>query len=106
MPDKNEVAALLARAHSETEPAILEIIRLVGDAENENAEPIKLLEVNPATSPSGILPIAFSPDPPSGVPYPSIVVEVTAAEFEEIRAGRLPLPNNWRLGEILYRAVG
>jgi len=105
MPDKNETARLLANAHCESEPAIREIIRLVNDTENQSAEPIKLLEVNPATSPSGILPVVFGPDPPD-VPYPSIVVEVTERELDEIRAGRLPLPNGWRLGDTLYRAAG
>jgi hypothetical protein len=30
------------------------------------------------------------------------VIEVTEAEFENIRTGRLPLPDGWRLGDTLY----
>jgi hypothetical protein len=86
MPQKDEVARLLADAHREMEPAISRIVRLVVDREDEAREPVKLLEVNPATSPSGIFPIAFTADPPR-VPYPSVVVEVTEAEFEQIRTG-------------------
>ena len=104
MPEKNEVARLLADAHREMEPAISRIIRLVVDREDEAREPVKLLEVNPATSPSGVFPIAFTADPPS-IPYPSVVVEVTEAEFEQIRAGSLPLPAGWRLGDTLYPAA-
>jgi hypothetical protein len=104
MPNKDDIARLLANAHVEIEPTINRIVRLIADGEDEAREPVKLLEVNPATSPSGILPIAFSADPPS-VPYPSVVVEVTEAEFEQIRAGKLPLPEGWRLGDTLYPAA-
>ncbi len=104
MDEKDEVARQLAEAHREIEPTIRRIIRLVTDREGDAREPVKLLEVNPETSPSGILPIAFAADPPR-VPYPSIVVEVTEAEFDQIRAGSLPLPEGWRLGETLYPAA-
>jgi hypothetical protein len=106
VPEKDEVARLLADAHRAIEPAISRIIRLVADPDREDDfhEPVKLLEVNPATSPSGIFPIAFTADPPD-VPYPSVVVEVTEAEYEQIRAGKLPLPAGWRLGDTLYAAA-
>jgi hypothetical protein len=104
MPQKDEVARLLANAHRSMEPTISRIIRLITDREDEIREPVKLLEVNPATSPSGIFPIAFTADPPR-VPYPFLVVEVTEAEFERITAGTLPLPAGWRLGDTLYPAA-
>jgi hypothetical protein len=103
MPDKDEVAQLLAVAHREAEPGIVRIIRLVSAQEAEAREPVKLLEVNPATSPSGVLPIAFAADPPT-VPFPSVVVEVTPDEFARIEQGQLALPNNWTLGQRLYPA--
>lgn len=101
MPDKDEVAALLATAHRDAEPVITRIVRLVGPREAEAHEPVKLLEVNPSTSPSGIIPVAFSADPPS-VPYPSVVVEVTPDEWARIEGGELQLPNEWALGATLY----
>ncbi len=104
MPEKDEVARLLAEAHREMEPAISRIIRLVTEREEELREPVKLLEVNPATSPSGIFPIAFTADPPR-VPYPSIVAEVTEAEYQQITAGTLHLPAGWRIGDTLYPAA-
>lgn len=104
MPEKNEIAKLLAEAHRAMEPAINRIVRLVADREDGVREPVKLLEVNPATSPSGIFPIAFTADPPR-VPYSSVVVEVTEAEFEQITTGTLPLPSGWRLGDTLYPAT-
>ncbi|EYF06106.1 hypothetical protein [Chondromyces apiculatus] len=101
MPDKEEIARLLAEAHREVEPTINRVIRLLTDREEEQREPVKLLEVNPATSPSGILPIAFSDDPPR-LPYPSVTVEVTEGEYERTLEGSLPLPAGWRLGNTLY----
>lgn len=104
MPDKNDIALILARAHRSVEPTITRIIRLVSSVEDDPREPIKLLEVNPATSPSGILPIAFAADPPS-VPFPSVVVEVTENEFLRIGSGMLVLPSGWQLGDTLYSAA-
>jgi hypothetical protein len=104
MPDKDEVAAMLAGVHHEMEPGITRIVRLVGVQEADAQEPVKLLEVNPATSPSGVLPIAFAPDPPT-VPYASVVVEVTPEEYERIVTGELILPNEWSVGLTLYPAA-
>ena len=103
MPDKTAVARSLADAHRDAEPGIVRIVRLEGPRESEAREPVKLLEVNPATSPSGVVPIAFAPDPPA-VPFPSVVVEVTPDEFDLIEAGKLALPHDWRLGETLFAA--
>ena len=104
MPEKDEIAKLLADAHRQIEPTIRRIIRLLTEREDDIREPVKLLEVNPATSPSGIFPIAFTADPPE-IPYPSVVVEVTEVEFEQINAGTLKLPTGWRLGNTLYSVV-
>ena len=103
MPEKEQVAQMLAAAHREAEPGIVRIVRLMGGREAEAREPVKLLEVNPATSPSGVLPIAFAADPPD-VPFPSVVVEVTPEEFTRIAQGQLALPNDWALGVTLYDA--
>jgi hypothetical protein len=99
--DKNKIARVLADAHREVEPRITRIIRVIDDQEFAPDEPVKLLEINPDTPESGIVPIAFGPDPPR-IPFPSVVIEVTEAEFEGIRAGSLPLPHGWRLGDTLY----
>jgi hypothetical protein len=100
MNDKDRTAYEIAKAHQEMEPSISLIIRLVAEREDDEREPLKLLEVNPATSPSGILPIAFGASPPE-VPYPSVIVEVTEAEYEAIQAGTLRLPAGWQLGNTL-----
>jgi hypothetical protein len=62
-------------------------------------EPIKLLEVNTNTVPSGVLPVQFGPAPASGIPYPTIIVEVAPEEFEKIQTHELKLPKGWQVGE-------
>lgn len=104
MGSKDSIALNLAKSHRNIEPSINRIVRLVTDAENDEREPIKLLEVNPATSPSGIFPIAFGAHPPE-VPYPSVVVEVTEEEFQLIEAGKLTLPFGWRMDKTLYPGI-
>jgi hypothetical protein len=104
MADKSEIAKRLARAHRSFEPSISRIVHLVADQELNASEPVKLLEVNPETFESGVWPVLFGADPPQ-IPFPSVVIEVTEGEYEAIRAGRLHLPEGWRLGETLYPAV-
>ena len=102
--DKREVARALASAHREIEPSISRIVQLVARGDLESEEPVKLLEVNPDTTESGILPIVFGADPPR-VPFPSVVIEVTEREYEAIRTGNLRLPDGWVLGDTLFPAV-
>ena len=83
MPEKDEVALLLAAAHREAEPGIVRIVRLLSAREAEAREPVKLLEVNPATSPSGVLPIAFAPDP--GV-APILITQRPGCAFAPVAA--------------------
>ncbi|NUP98689.1 MAG: hypothetical protein HUU35_02415 [Armatimonadetes bacterium] len=103
MRSKADIARELARTHAGLDPAITLIVRLVADREDHGDEPVKLLEVNPATFASGIIPIAFAAD--REVPYPSLVVEVTDTEYDQIRRGELKLPTGWRLGDQLYSAA-
>ena len=66
MPTKDEEAMALAQKHYLVEAGMTQIFRITGDAAAEvtPAEPIKLLEVNEYTVPSGILPIHFGPSRP------------------------------------------
>ena len=101
--DKAAVAKDLAKKHYQAEAGLQKIIRLTGSAEVEvrPVEPIKLLEVNANTVPSGVLPVSFGPSPASGVPYPSVIVEVSPEEFAKIQTQELKLPKGWLLGEEL-----
>jgi hypothetical protein len=104
MANKSEIAKTIAKVHRNFEPSISRIIHLVADRDSSDAEPVKLLEVNPDTFESGIWPIHFGADPPL-IPFSSVVIEVTEKEFEAICAGTLSLPEGWRLGDTLYPAA-
>src|SRR6266536_2554770 len=97
MPTKDEVAERLAQAHYIVEPGIRRIFRVAGgvEAEANPREPIKLLEVNENTVPSGIVPVHFGPHPASGVPFSSQIIEITPEEFERLGTD-LQLPEGWR----------
>lgn len=103
--DKAEVARVLANRHFQAEEGLLRVFRLAGNPETETRpmEPIKLLEVNANTVPSGVLPVRFGPAPASGIPYPFVIVEVSPEEFGKIQTHALSLPPGWTLGEELPR---
>jgi hypothetical protein len=105
MSTKDEEAPELARKHYEIEPGMTQIFRLAGSADVECRpnEPIKLLEVNENTVPSGIMPIWFGPSPASGLHHSSIILEVTPDEFERIQRQQLDLPNGWKLADLIPR---
>ena len=105
MFDKNGEAQKLAEAHYHIESGIQQIYRLhANDAvESQPNEPIKLLEVNEDTIAAGVMPLGFGPAPESGIHFPSVIVEVTPTELDRIREQSLPLPNDWKIGELLPR---
>ncbi|MDA1053253.1 MAG: hypothetical protein O3C40_22605 [Planctomycetota bacterium] len=100
-------ARKLADVHYNIEPGITEIYRVTGSAQDggQADEPIILLEVNENTIPSGIMPLSFGPSPAIGFEHSSIIIEVTPDEFESIKRLDMPLPNGWRLGDLLERAT-
>ena len=105
-PTKEDVAQAVARSHWEVDPSISLIYRLEAPGrESDPSEPVKLLEVTPNTTVSGILPVYFGPHAPSGVIYPCVIVEIHPSEWDQLQSGRLPLPNGWRLGSPLSRAA-
>ena len=59
MANKDEVAKKLAHMHYDIEPGITRIFKLRDKPEFEglSSTPIKLLEVNVDTAPSGIMPL-------------------------------------------------
>lgn len=105
LPAKNDIARKLAKAHFGIEPGITHIFRLQEATERESlaTTPIKLLEVNVNTPASGVMPLHFGPAPASGIPYPSIIIEVTPTEYQQIAAKSLQLPDGWTVSEELPR---
>jgi hypothetical protein len=110
--DKDTAAEKLARRHYEIEAGVTQIFILedkaeaavVRGGESRTSDVIRLLEVNRNTPPSGeVIPLGFGPMPASGIRYPSVIVEVTPQELEDIKANRLPLPNGWSIGPMIPR---
>ena len=97
VPSRESVARLLARSHFKIEQGITRIFRLIGPDEDGSMEPIKLLEVNKRTVPVGIQPVQFGSHDAGGIHYPSIIVDITPSEFQQVKKGTLQLPNGWRL---------
>ncbi|MEX1095008.1 MAG: hypothetical protein WED34_03105 [Planctomycetales bacterium] len=103
MSTKDEAARKLADVHYHIEPGIIRIFKLEESPEFEELSntPIKLLEINTETVPSGIMPLHFGPAPASGIPFPSVIVEITPDEFEQLESQRLSLPAGWTIAEEL-----
>ncbi len=103
--DVAAAAETLARKHYEIESGLVRIFRINVRAVDEpgGAACIRLLEVSEDTPESGVMPLHFSAIPASGVPFPSVIIEVSPAEFERIRSNDLKLPEGWTIGEELAR---
>ncbi len=96
---KDESASELAKRHFEVEAGLTRIIRFSGSADVrvQATEPIKFLEVNENTVASGVMPLGFDAAPASGIHFPSVIIEVTPREFEQIQARELKLPRGWEV---------
>ena len=107
MPTKEEEAIELAQKHYEVEEGMIHIFHLIGtpEAEISPTEPIKLLEVNESTIPSGILPLHFGPLPSEGFHYHSVIVEITPEEYQQVQTQELKLPNGWKIGDLIPRPL-
>src|SRR5271170_977484 len=84
-----EAARSLAKAHFAVEPNLKRAFLIEPLDSEDPREPIKLLEVVEGTIERGIDPLAFTADPARGIDYPSIIVEVSPAEYENLRKGKL-----------------
>jgi len=101
----DQAAKELANRHYELEAGLTQIFRITDKAESQvlPAYPIKLLEVNENTVESGVMPLHFGPAPASGIPFSSIIIEVTPNEFKKIQSNELKLPEGWEIGEELAK---
>lgn len=93
---KEAAVKTLADAHRALDPSIERIFRLEAPGrESDPREPIKLLEVNPNTTASGLMPVHFGSDPTKGILYPTVIVEIHPSEWALVQQG---LPHGWKLG--------
>lgn len=101
---KDEAAAALIAWHFEIEPELREVVRFVSGNEDDDSEPIKLLEVNPMTPASGSVDL-FSFAPTSENPFRTVIAEITPEEYELLKGGgreMLQLPNGWTFQRAIF----
>ncbi|MGH7270647.1 MAG: hypothetical protein ACREJ3_09470 [Polyangiaceae bacterium] len=92
---KAEIARELAKHHFVIEDG-MESIFIMRAGLDDPREPIKLLEVNANTFPTGsIEPIPFSTT--DDVPYVTEIAEISPDEFAQLKDGKLVLPPGWAL---------
>lgn len=92
-----EVATELAQAHRAEDPSTDAIY--LSDAEGE----VRLVEVSGSVGSSAggeVLPFGFRARPEQGIPYPSVVVLLSPAEWKKIESGALTLPRGWNRDEL------
>lgn len=99
---KLDTAKQLAKAHFDIDGDVKHIYLLEPLNEKDDKDPIKLLEVVEGTLELGVEPIVFAADPGRGIEYPSLIVEVSPAEYEDRRRlGAALKSRGWKLGPVL-----
>ncbi len=106
MSDKAEAAERLARIHYQSASTSLVFscsASVAVGSEDSPDEPIKLLEVDEQTIPSGIVPLRFGPVPEQDINCSSVIIEVTPEEYQKIERGELKLPAGWETRRLVAR---
>jgi len=100
--DKLKYAKKLADSHINIESTISGVAYITSASEQNKSEPIKLLEINSATSASGFFPVAFGPS--NDIPYNSTLVELTPDEAKKLERKQLDgWPKDWEVGKWLFK---
>ena len=90
-----QTAEDLAAAHRRVDPATTRILLVPDPAQAE----IRLLEISESAPWSGdVIPFPFGARPDLGIFFPSVVILLNPREWQDVEAGRLPLPVGWDLG--------
>lgn len=98
--DREKVAKELVDYHVIAEDEIVLAVMYARKGGDHQEEPIKLLEVNRATVPAGIMPVYFG----QTKEYPPVVIiEVTEEEYRAVADGSLPLPDGWDEAKVLHQ---
>lgn len=93
--EKDKATEELVRRHFEIDPEKTKILRFLSAEEDDPMEPIKLLEVTPATVLTGEVQV-FGFGPAKDFAYSTLFAEVTPSEFDKIERGIIELPSGWR----------
>ena len=88
------VARSLAQAHQKNDPKTTTIKLFPARGRKE----IRLVEVSGGAPTTGeVIPFRFGSDPSNGIDYPSVVILLSEAEWQDVTRGALPLPQGWDL---------
>ena len=93
---KDTAARRLIEWHFQVEPYLSEVYRILVDNEDSEEEPIRLLEVNSATVPTGTVE-TFVFAPSKDIPFAVAIAEITPEEFQDLLQKPETLPNGWDL---------
>ena len=91
---RHAAARLLIDWHFEVEPELREVYLIAPDEESTQDEPIRLLEVNDATFPTGTIE-AFVFSPTDEIPFMTAIAEITPEELEFFVRNPEALPAGW-----------
>lgn len=90
MKSIEDVAHELADAHRKEDPETVAVY--LADSSSE----VRLVEVSSSVGDSGeVLPFRFAASVEHDVPYPSVVVLLSEADWKRVEAGDLDLPEDW-----------
>jgi hypothetical protein len=99
---KLETAESLAKGHFRVEPNLKHIHLIEPMDDHDPNDPIRLLEVVEGSIERGIEPIGFTADPARGIEYPCIIVEISPAEYDSVRNGKVRFADrDWTIGREL-----
>jgi hypothetical protein len=102
MKSRLEAAEGLAAAHFRVDPSLRRVHLIEPMCDRDPSDPMRLLEVVEGTLERGIEPVGFTADPAHGVDCPSVIVEVSPAEFESFRSGTVSFEGrDWTIGREL-----
>ena len=88
----HDVALDLAKAHRKADKKTMAVF--VSDDDRE----VRLVEVSGSVASHGeVLPFRFAPRPKDGIPFPSVLIVLSPAEWEMVQSGQLNLPEGWAL---------
>jgi hypothetical protein len=93
---KADVIHWLIDHHFRIEVGLEHIVIIRGSNFDDPRDPIKLLEVNANTLPTGsVEPFSFSPT--ADVPFVTEIAEITPEEYRRLQQKELALPPGWTL---------
>lgn len=96
MLSRHAAARTLIDWHFEVEPELREVYLIAPDDASSPDEPIRLLEVNNATFPTGTIE-AFVFSPTDEIPFMTAIAEITPEELEFFVRNPEALPEGWNI---------